>query len=516
MTKHRSTTLLFCLMLTLFSACVASPQTVAPSTTTTESAATTTGSRRGTLRMAHLLQWAGKESLDPASPVEFVGASVLLYNRLVRLDENGVPQPELATAWQANEDATVWTFTLQAGVTFHDGHAFTSADVVYTFAHLLDPDLQSPMAAPLGLIASTETPDEQTVIFQLSQGHADFPLLLGHRAAAIIAENSADTIGQSGIGTGPFQLESLNVEGTTVLVANDDYWKGVPGLAKVELIGLADAEARTLAMQAGQVDLIFNVTATQAELFAGNVDFTVLRFPSSRWLGFVMRVDTPPFDDPRVRKALRLVADRQTMLDLVLSGEGTLACDTPVAPSDAYRLNNECAQDVEGAKALLTEAGYADGLEVTLYTSTNNPQWVPLAEIYQQQAAAAGINVTLEVVPADSYWSEVWTKQPFHTTLWAERLADQFLNENWRSTAKWNESHYQSTEFDALLDTARAALDFETRRATYQAAQQLIFDEGGHIIPYHVNDFTIVSNKVTGIPARTWLHLEWHTITKSE
>ncbi len=516
MTKHRSTTLLFFLMLTLFSACVTSPQAAAPSTTETATTATDSNSTRGTLRFAHPLLWGGKESLDPASPVEFAGANVLLYNRLVRTDADGIPQPELATAWEANADATAWTFTLREGVTFHDGKVFSAADVAYTFAHILDPDLQSPQAATLGLITGTETPDEQTIVFQLSQGHADFPLLLSHRAAAIIPEGSAETIATTGIGTGPFKLQSLASDGTTVLVANDDYWKGQPGLAGVEVIGLADNEARTLSAQAGQVDLLFDATATQAELFAGNADYTALSFPSGRWMGLVMRADTPPFDDVRVRQALRLAADRQAMIDLVLSGEGTLACDTPVAPTDAYRLNRECPQDIAGAKALLAEAGYADGLEVTLYTSTNAPPWVPLAEVYQQQAAAAGITVKLEVVPADSYWSEVWLKEPFYTTVWVERTADQFLNENWRSTAKWNESYFQRAELDALLDTARATLDFAARQDAYYAAQQMIFDEGGHIIPFHINNFYVVSNKVTGVPARDWMNLEWHTITKSE
>lgn len=515
MMKRLATALLFSLALIWLSACVATPPTTTPATSA-ETAADATTPPRGTLRFAHPLLWGGKESLDPASPVEFVGANVLLYNRLVRTDAAGIPQPELATAWAANADATTWTFTLRADVTFHDGKAFSAADVAYTFAHILDPELQSPQAATLGLITNTETPDAQTVVFHLSQGHADFPLLLSHRATAIIPEDSAATIATTGIGTGPFKLQSLAAEGTTVLVANDAYWKGKPGLAGVELIGLADNEARTLATQAGQVDLLFDATPTQAELFAGSPDFTTLTFPSGRWMGLVMRTDTPPFDDVRVRKALRLAADQQAMIDLVLNGEGTLACDTPVAPTDAYRLNRECPQDSEGAKALLAEAGYADGLEVTLYTSTNVPVWMPLAEVYQQQAAAAGITVKLQVVPADSYWSEVWLQQPFYTTVWVERTADQFLNENWRSTANWNESHLQSAELDALLDKARATLDFEARREAYYAVQQLIFDEGGHLIPFHINNFYVVSNQVTGVPARDWMNMEWHTIAKSE
>lgn len=106
--------------------------------------------------------------------------------------------------------------------------------------------------------------------------------------------------------------------------------------------------------------------------------------------------------------------------------------------------------------------------------------------------------------------------QPFFTSYWHERPADQVLNEVWRSTAKWNESHYQNPAYDQLLDQARTELDFDARRGLYQAAQQLIADEGGHLIPYHVNQFYVVSNKVNGVSARSWQHMDWHTISKSE
>lgn len=478
--------------------------------------AATSATVRGTLRFPHELIYNGSESLDPASPTQFTAAMVLLYNRLARLDQSGVPQPELATAWQANDDATEWTFSLRGDVTFHDGKPFTAADVAYTIAHILDPATESPQASLLGLIASVETPDDYTVVFQLNQGHADFPLLLTHRATAIIPENSAETIGTTGIGTGPFILEKLVPDGTTTFVANDDYWKGEPLLAGIELISLPDAEARTLAEQAGQIDILFDATPTQTDLFVNDDNYTVLRYPSSSWTTLVMRTDTPPFDDVRVRKAMQIVANREEMIALVMNGEATVSCDTPVAPNDAYRWNGECPQDIEGAKALLADAGYPDGIDVTLYTTSSSAQLVPLAEVYQQQAAAAGINVSIEIAPADSFWSDVWLVEPFVVSYWRERTADQILNEVWRSTAKWNEAYYKNPAYDQLLDKARTELDFAARRNLYQAAQQLIAEEGGHLIPYHVNQFHVVNNRVSGVTAQALTEIEWHTISKSE
>ncbi|MEZ4734804.1 MAG: ABC transporter substrate-binding protein [Caldilineaceae bacterium] len=529
MYKRLSMLLALLLIFAILSACATTPPGATSSTTSDEMAAdaannngegsgegTMENGTRGILRMPHPLVWEGKETLDPAGPVSFDYANYLLYNRLVRLDEEGVPMPELATAWEANEDATAWTFTLRDDVTFHDGSPMTSADVAYTFAHILDPATESPAASLLGLIAGTETPDAQTIVFQLSEGHADFPLLLVSRFAAIVPADSAATIAESGIGTGPFKLESLTADGTTVFVANDDYWKGTPGLAGIELVAMADSDSRVLGAQSGQFDLVIDLSATQADLFAGDDTFSVLEFPTGRFATLVMRTDTPPFDDVRVRQAMKLVADRQVLIDLVSGGAGTISCDTPVAPRDVYRWESECPQDIDGAKALLAEAGYPDGLDVTLYTADVQALLIPMAEVYQQQAAAAGINVTLEVLSADSYWSAAWMIEPFLASYWLERPADNILNTLWRSTAPWNEAYFQNTDFDQLLDEARSALDFEARRTRYQEAQQLGAMEGGHLVPFHVNQFTVVSTNVTGVQARSEQHMEWHLISKGE
>jgi peptide/nickel transport system substrate-binding protein len=508
--------LVFSLIFVLVSACIA-PQTPAPNEAANAGNGDT-GASRGILRVPHFLARNGAESLDPASPTEFSYANYLLYDRLVALNADGVLEPELATAWATNADATEWTFTLREGVTFHDGSAFDSADVAYTFAHILDPETKSRAARTLSLITGTETPDPQTIVFRLEPGHADFPLLLSSRPTAIIPADSGATIATSGIGTGPFKLEALDPEGTTVFSANDNYWRGAPGLAGIEMPAIADNEARTLALQAGQIDLLLQAGSTAAELLTNSPDHTVLSFPTGTWNGLSMRIDMPPFDDVRVRQAIRLVADRQAMVDLILNGAGRVSCDTPVDPADPYRWEPEggCPQNIEGAKALLAEAGYADGLELTLYTSDVLPNLVPMGEVFQQQAAAAGINITLEVAPADTFFSETAVKEAFITTGWLGRPTDEILNLVFRSTSPLNEAKFVNEAFDKLLDEARQAQDLAKRTKFYQDAQQLIATEGGHMIAMHINEITIVSNAVANFPARTVEHIEWYEITKSE
>jgi len=515
--QRRSMTLLLSLMMVLLAACVAPAQTAPPATASdTNAVSTKANTTRGTLRIAHPLFSGGKESLDPISPTNFANAIVILYDRLVRLGDDGRVAPDLAVSWTPDKSAKEWVFALRKGVKFHNGQPLTSADVAYSFGRILAPKSTSSLASTLSLIDRIETPDKQTVVFRLKQSDADFPLLLVEYTARIIPDGSGDTIGATGIGTGPFKLKSFNAEGTTVLVANDDYWRGAPGLAAIELIGIADAKARSAAVLAGQIDALLNTTAVQGDLFAANPDFVTQSFPTGEWYSLLMRTDTPPFNDVRVRQAMRLVADRQVMVDLVLGGQGTVACDTPVGPKDANHWETTCPQDIERAKKLLADAGHPGGLDVTLFTSDLEAWMTPLAEVYKQQAAAAGINVTLKVVPADGYFTEIWLKAPFYPAFWSERPADLILNLLWRSTADWNESHYQNPKFDQLLDKARQELDFEARRKLYQQAQQILVEDGGNLIPFYVNLTHVYSAHVAGINPVSYREFNWETITKSK
>jgi peptide/nickel transport system substrate-binding protein len=339
---------------------------------------------RGTLRLGHEVVWGGFDSIDPASPSPFYDAMRMLYDTLVRPDASNQPQPALASSWETSDDASIWTFTLRDDVVFHNGQPLRAADVAYSFERLLSPDSLSPISSVLQVIESISTPDAQTVVFNLNQPHAEVPVLFMSFYASIIPADSGATVAETGIGSDPFKLESLDPEDTTRLVANDDYWQGSPGLAAIEMVGIPDADARLQALQAGQIDVVFEPTAQQVNVLETNTALTIQRVPGGPWYSISMRTDTPPFDDARVRKAMRLATDRQQMIDLVLQGEGVIACDTLVGPEDQSRWDGSCPQDIEQARALLAEAGYADGLDVTLYTSNSFAPMVPMAEVYQQ------------------------------------------------------------------------------------------------------------------------------------
>jgi peptide/nickel transport system substrate-binding protein len=471
---------------------------------------------KGTFRQAHEYGFGDQSSLDPISKGRIFQITEKLMSRLVRPDMEGKPSPDLATSWVANEDATVWTLTLRGGVKFHDGSDFDAADVVYSLNRVLDPDGDSPARSAVKMITGVEAVDPMTVKLTLDTPFADMPLQLMDYRLRMIPEGSGDTIATTGIGTGPFKLEKFDPQGTTVVVANMDYFEGAPGVERMEIIGIPDAQARLQALLGGQIDMESGITPQQRVMFDGSDKYNIQEVPTGNWRGIVFRTDVEPFSDPRVRKAVRMAADRDALLALVEGGNGTVACDTPVGPADQYRADLSCPQDIEGAKALLAEAGFPDGIDVDVHVATLEATWPAMAEAYQAQAAEAGIRVNIVQVPTDGFWSEVWMKKDAVMTRWNERPADQALHEIYLSTAKWNESYYKDDGFDTMLAEARRELDFEKRKAIYVKAQEHLQETAGTLIPYHVTKLVGATSRVKNLDPVENMSIRWFKITVDE
>lgn len=477
------------------------------------SAGVATAEPTGTFRQAHEYGFGAQSSLDPISKGRVFQITEKIMNRLVRPGLDGKPEPDLATSWEANEDATVWTFHLREGVTFHDGSTFEAGDVVYSLNRVLDPESDSPARSAVKMITGVEATDDMTVQITLDTPFADMPLQLMDYRLRMLNEGSGDTVATTGNGTGPFKVETFDAEGTTVLVANPDYWEGPPGVARMEVIGIADGQARLQALLGGQIDMERGITAQQEVMLTGSDKFYVQVIPTGNWRGLVFRTDVEPFSDVRVRKAVRLAADRDELVKLVLGGQGVVACDTPVEPNDQYRADLSCPQDIEQAKALLAEAGHPDGIDIDVHVATLEPTWPTLAVAYQEQAAAAGIRVNVVQAPTDGYWSEVWMKKDVVATRWNERPADQALHEIYLSSAKWNESYFKDETFDAMLAEARRELDFDKRKAIYVKAQEYLWENAGTLIPYTVTKLVGVSSRVHNLDEVKNDAVRWHKIT---
>ena len=425
------------------------------------------------------------ETLDPASSLsayEYLGA---LYNRVVRLDRNGETVPDLATDWSSDSNATTWTFKLRSDVRFHDGKPLTSRDVRYTFRHILDPETGSPQAGPLELIESIDVPDTTTVRFALSTPNAEFPSLLTAYQCYVIPEDSAATIGRTGVGTGPFVLDSFDPAGSGMVVANPDYFDGPPRLEAIEFHSIQDSSARVNALLAGQVDLLAqtNLANPTARVVEGSPGTTIARVENAQWYAMPMLFTSEEFADSNVREAMRLTYDPARVLATAVQGVGSPGWDNPVPPQLAAFLDHQRDYDPEKAKHLLKKAGRED-LRVRLHTSAYDPNFTPIATAYAQQAKAAGVQLDISNTSADSYYTQIWMQVPLMITYWATgRPIDQLLNQIFRTGSSYNESAWSNEKFDQLLDSARADTNDDTRLAKYQDAQRMIIEDGATLTP---------------------------------
>ncbi|GAB3710611.1 ABC transporter substrate-binding protein [Nocardiopsis nanhaiensis] len=452
-----------------------------------EGAATGTTADGGVLRMARPPA-SQAETLDPVSSLsayEYLGA---LYNRLVRMDEDGQAVPDLATEWESTEDGTTWTFRLRDGVTFHDGTPFTSADAAYTLRRIVDPELASPQGTvlePLLDPGRIGTPEPGVLVVELKEPHFEFPALLTNYHCYVVPDGSGDTIGETGIGTGPFRLDAFSPGGRGRVVANGDHWEGPPVLDAVDMVSMTDIQARTNALLAGQVDLISqtNLDFATARVVKASERATIARSVNAQWYVLPMLTTAEPFTDPRVRRAMKHAYDPRHIIDVALQGTGVVGNDNPVPPETPYWTDHALEHDPDRARALLAEAG-RENLRLDLYTSSYDPVFTPMALAYRDSVAEAGIDITVRNASADSYYTQIWMQRPLMATYWyTGRPADQLLNQVFRGGSSYNETAWSDEDFDALLDDARRAADEDRRRTLYEDAQRLVVDEGGAITP---------------------------------
>ncbi len=468
----------------------------------------------GTLRVAFqpLVQ------TDPAtisSDTEVFVANAV-YDYLVDVDPDSNVVPRLATEWDINDDGLTYTFPLAEGVSFHDGSALTAEDVVWTFDRLRDPDNGYPTADLYANITGIEATGELEVTFTLDQTNPFFLYDLSDNHALVMSSDTEDPSDFNG--TGPFVVESYSPEDRILLTANDDYFvDGQPQLATVEVIFFSDENAMVDALRGGQVDLVMRMSTPLFESLQGVDGITTYNIPTGGFDLVRLRADREPGNDPRVIQAMKLATDRAAILELVQQGYGAVGNDSPIGPIfDAYHDDGVQApeRDVEAARALLAEAGYEDGLDLTIHVPNSGGR-PDLAAVLQDQWADAGINLEISVEPEEVYYGENgWLEVDLGITGWGARPYPQlYLDTMLVSGAVWNESHFSDEEFDALAALAGSTLDDQERIDAYSQIQQLLAERGPVIIPYHFPQFAAIRDGFTGFQLEAFAgRTDVHTI----
>ncbi len=445
-------------------------------------------------------------TLDPAifEIIEAYPFGFAVYDALVWVDQTLTPQPMLAESWETSPNQRSWLFKLRRNVTFHHGPTLTAADVVYTFQRLLDPALGSVLQPLLRFIDKVEAVDDYTVHFQLQAANMDLPFLLAAPQARILAHSyPTELLLTQPSGTGPFLFVELLAGERITYARNPAYWAAERiQLNELQHIVIPSLSAQIAALVQGEVDLLLDVRSDAISALTANPDTAVVEIASGRYQNLVMRASEPPFNDLRVRQALKAVTDRSTMHDQILQGRGTVGNDQPVAQLSAFYADLPLpAYNVETARQLLAEAGYGDGLHLQLVTADISAGMVELAYTFQAMARPAGIEVdVIEVkVPPDIYLSEYWGRVPFYVSFsdFRPSIYETFATA-YHSWSPWNETGWSSAELDKLLDDAHRATKLERRKELYHAAQQLLMVEGAVIIPYFQPVFSAMRTSVQG------------------
>ena len=446
-----------------------------------------------------------KPGLDPAHTSTGDGYMLTqaIFSNLTRIDDRLEPKPQLAKSWDANAQSTVWTFHLQQGVKFHNGRELTADDVVFSIDRILDPKTASRGAKALGPIKKVVAKDRYTVVFELTGAYADLPLQLGNTFARIVAKENVDKLNSQPIGTGPFKLKEYSPGNRVVLVRNPDYFeKGLPYLDEVHQVFLKEYAAQVSAIGGGEIHVMYLVPVEIIGQLKKDASVQVLEVPSPSFQSIEMFMNQKPFNDPKVRLAIKLVADRKAMLEASTGGHGVLGNDTPV-PSFSKWYNKALPQrerDLPKAKQLLAEAGYKNGLDLTLYTSTGRPGMEEAAVAFRESAKDAGIRVRLESVDITRLYSE-FLRKPRELTMmqvnWFGRpTIDEMITPFMFTKSVWNFMEYSNPRVDALLTDALGMTEFDKRKRLYDETQKILYDEGPWLVAYFRNYLSAIRTNV--------------------
>jgi peptide/nickel transport system substrate-binding protein len=367
----------------------------------------------------------------------------------------------------------------------------TSADVLYSFQRIIDPELGSGRVNSCGgADAVFAAPDDTTFTITTTTPNGILPITIaGAAGCAIVAEESVGEDGQIvvPIGTGAFTIE--DVQGTTSLklIKNPTYWQtGFPYLDEIDIQAIPEATSREAALLGGEVDWIMAPAPSSYEALKSNPDVVVGETPLLQYSYIGLNLNHDPLGDVRVRQAIAYAIDRD---QICAAGEFGLctAIQGPTAPGSPWYFDYApYGRDVEKAKALLTEAGYADGFDIELMPTSTYENTVRQAQVVQQNLAEVGIRATINA-PEWSQWLELEGSGNYDAYLcgWIGLTdADSYYYLQHRTGEVFNFTGYSNPEFDALIDEGRTTSDFDTRYAIYEQANKILVDEAPYVYFY--------------------------------
>lgn len=417
-----------------------------------------------------------------------------VYEALFTLTDAGDVAPGLVAEQTVSEDGLTYTLKLRPNVTFHSGDPLTAQDVKHSLERVVAPDSKSSRKKSLATISEIQTPDDQTVVVKLSARSISLPYNLSY---VWIVNDAAKDLNASEDGTGPYRLDEWRRGSSLALTRNDKYWGTAPTNGEVVFQYFTDATALNNALLTGAVDVITSVQSPDSiAQFKDNPDFTVTAGQSTtkELLAFNDRVE--PFNNVKVRKAIARAIDDKKLLESIWGEYGTLI-GSFVPPTDPWYVDLTAvdAYDVESAKALLKEAGFADGFSFKLDTPNYDPHPI-VAQFLQSELAKVGIKVEINVITANEWYTKVYKAHDFQATL-QEHVNHRDIVFYGNPDFYWG---YNNPEVVDLIKASEAAANTDEQTAKLTEANRIIAEDAASNWLYLYPQIVVSSSAVTGYP----------------
>ncbi|MBO5556654.1 MAG: ABC transporter substrate-binding protein [Oscillospiraceae bacterium] len=441
------------------------------------------------------------ESLDPHLTVA-AGTREVMFNvfeGLVKPTSDGDLVPAVASDVSVADDGLTYTFTLRQGVKFHNGDPVDMQDVLFSINRNADTSSGEALIPALTAIADMQV-EGDTLTITLSEPNPEF---LSYLTLAILPEGY-DKQDTAPIGTGPFKFVSRTAQDNIVLERFADYWGTPAKLDKVTYKVIENVEGLILGLQSGALDLVSHLSSTQTAQLSSK-DFVIEEGTMNLVQAMYLNNAVKPFDDVRVRQALCYAVDKQAILDLAFDGYGhPLGSSMYPAFTKYYdeSLTDYYTQDIEKAKALLAEAGYPNGFDMTITVPSNYQPHMDTAQVLVEQLKAIGVNATILPIEWASWLSDVYSGRDYQSTVVgvdASSMTARAMLSRFESTAHNNFVNYNNAEYDALYAQALSCYDDAEQTGIYRQMERNLTENAANVYIQDMADLVAVRQGLEGL-----------------
>jgi peptide/nickel transport system substrate-binding protein len=427
--------------------------------------------------------------------------------------------PGLAQSWDISKDGLTYTFHLRPNVKFHDGTPLTAEAVKFCFDRQMND--QGPFYATgtypyvkgfLGNVAGVEVVNPGTVQIRLKSPLTPFLQYLAHHSLYIYSPEALKKWGKDvvkhPVGTGPFKLETWDPGVRVVLTRNDQYWGGAPKIRQAIYVPIIEAQARLSAIKTGEIDMTMDVPPDSLQDLRKDPDVVVAEANSSAVWYVALNTRHPALKDKRVRQALNYAVQKDAIIRDILKGTAIVAT-TPLSPVYGPYHEDKTVRypyDPEKAKALLKEAGYASGFDVTFFVPESGSGMqspVEMGTVIQANLAAVGVRAKIQTMEWGAYLKKYLDSPDMAEMSWNPSIGDPdhmmyMLLSSDRFPPAFNAGYYQNPRVDELLRKGRTTIDDKERIPIYREAQRLVMEDAPWIFVDHGKQVIVYRKRVQG------------------